>query len=617
MLLTPEEHKRIWEKVDKNGPNGCWLWTGAKTRGYGILSFKAKVTKAPWLFYAVHNNLDVVPFPKGMCVCHKCDNPTCVNPDHLYLGTPKDNTRDAMDRGRWCPSEFQKGEKNHRARFKEEDILEMRRLFSQGVTQDEIAELFYASSSAVCGIVRGKRWKHVGGEVKYIAQKLIPADTIHHVRLDYLKGYGVSYLAQKYNMGYNTVKTIISSTTYRTNDAPLPTNLTQLRNMIHSLEWLIRNPVFGTVKTKSISIGAAARIANCVPITISKRIGEGCIPFRLDGVGEYLLEFDDIAKFLGLPTSKQLGGGEICIQKLGSTLETKRNDRKFGLLATFIDDDLSNKILSYMSDYKIEEEEKVEKEELDEFVDESEYSEADINRFFVYVDKIPGGCWEWWPSKGKNEYGIFICGSRHFPHRFSYEFHTGEKIPTGMLVCHHCDNRSCVNPEHLYLGTQQDNVNDMVKRNRFNPKLGLETKRLNKLVKINNIRENILSTVSNIKRIGSTDYPVVHQVRNLQYMVFRYRSASAQEEVSFCKGYWMKISLQAKKYKPVRISVGKKLSSEQVIEIRRLLSEGYTGEELTRMFGVGRATISYIKHGQKWKFTTPIALSPPVPPCST
>jgi hypothetical protein len=91
------------------------------------------------------------------------------------------------------------------------------------------------------------------------------------------------------------------------------------------------------------------------------------------------------------------------------------------------------------------------------------------DRFWAFV-LIGDGCWEWTGSIGTGGYGHFGdgAGGKVAAHRFSWSLWNG-KIPEGMFVCHHCDNRKCTRPSHLFVGTNEDNVNDMVSKNRHTP----------------------------------------------------------------------------------------------------------------------------------------------------
>jgi hypothetical protein len=93
-------------------------------------------------------------------------------------------------------------------------------------------------------------------------------------------------------------------------------------------------------------------------------------------------------------------------------------------------------------------------------------TEADRTRFESKINKIPSGCWEWTGSRHKKGHGYFsIRNDVIYAHRFSYSLYVG-RIPDGMLVCHRCDNGWCVNPDHLFVGTSQDNTDDMMIKGR-------------------------------------------------------------------------------------------------------------------------------------------------------
>lgn len=92
-------------------------------------------------------------------------------------------------------------------------------------------------------------------------------------------------------------------------------------------------------------------------------------------------------------------------------------------------------------------------------------SATDVERFWKNVKKTDG-CWKWLGAKPSSRYGGMLFGKKHLlAHRISWTLHFGE-IPNGMLVCHHCDNGLCVRPDHLFLGTQADNMRDMISKGR-------------------------------------------------------------------------------------------------------------------------------------------------------
>lgn len=153
LLSTWED--RFWRFVDKKGDDECWNWTANKDRrGYGLFN-NSITTKAHRLSWIISNG----DIPDGMVICHKCDNPSCVNPNHLFIGTIKDNNLDkeAKGRARGTP-----GERNFGAILNEKQVNAIRFLYDSGkFSTYDLSDIFQVSRNAISRIVNRITWRHI------------------------------------------------------------------------------------------------------------------------------------------------------------------------------------------------------------------------------------------------------------------------------------------------------------------------------------------------------------------------------------------------------------------------------------------------------------------------
>ncbi len=146
----------FWTRVDKTDPSGCWIWTGCTTSsGYGRFFWHGKNS---YLAHRVAYEITFGSIPKGMFVCHKCDNPLCVNPDHLFSGTAADNMRDMAVKGR---AASMLGTLNPSAKLNVKMVYKLRELYEQGKTVMEISHQMSVPYSNVWSIVKRKTWTHI------------------------------------------------------------------------------------------------------------------------------------------------------------------------------------------------------------------------------------------------------------------------------------------------------------------------------------------------------------------------------------------------------------------------------------------------------------------------
>ena len=169
--LTQKQEQNFWAKVDKTpgfGPNGdCWEWIASKNEcGYGWFRIGKYTYKAHRAVYKLIYGL----IPINLCILHSCDNPSCVNPSHLWLGTQIDNIRDKVKKGRGRPGGAS-GDKNGmhthpestspRAKLTADQVLEIRAEYAKGKhSYRELGNKWGINHSVIGKIIRRETWKH-------------------------------------------------------------------------------------------------------------------------------------------------------------------------------------------------------------------------------------------------------------------------------------------------------------------------------------------------------------------------------------------------------------------------------------------------------------------------
>jgi hypothetical protein len=145
--------KRFWDKAKKS--EGCWEWTGCKQRtGYGRFRLAGWTQMAHRVAWELVHGL----IPKGMQVLHRCDNPGCVNPNHLFLGTQTDNIYDMTAKGR-----HYRGERHKSAKLTESDVISIR-MFD--IPTRALSNLYGVNRASIRAIKRGEKWKHLANSIE-------------------------------------------------------------------------------------------------------------------------------------------------------------------------------------------------------------------------------------------------------------------------------------------------------------------------------------------------------------------------------------------------------------------------------------------------------------------
>lgn len=191
MNLTEE---RFWEKVDKKSDDECWGWLGPLfPKGYGRTSNSSGAHRLSY-------TLSYGEIPEGMLVCHHCDNPPCVNPKHLFLGTPKDNSDDKVLKER------------HSKKFSFAEIEEIISQYNTGeYSESEIAKKYGVRSQIINNIVNKKNYNYLNFTInKTTHKKKLTKEDVLNIRSEYDKGKTTHQeLANKYGVGRRQIGRIV------------------------------------------------------------------------------------------------------------------------------------------------------------------------------------------------------------------------------------------------------------------------------------------------------------------------------------------------------------------------------------------------------------------------
>lgn len=148
----------FWSRVERGGPDDCWPWKEYIGRaGYGTVKWIGKVSRAHRIAYLLANG----PYSDDLFICHRCDNPPCCNPAHLYAGSPADNMRDRGDRTGFSGNATTRGVVHPKAKLNDESVLAIRQRFREGETSTTLGKEYGVHPSTIMQVVRRVTWTHL------------------------------------------------------------------------------------------------------------------------------------------------------------------------------------------------------------------------------------------------------------------------------------------------------------------------------------------------------------------------------------------------------------------------------------------------------------------------
>lgn len=218
--LTPQQITAFNNKIHRTADgSNCHEWTGSiNDRNYGRFNIGRATYLAHRIAYTLHYGQD----PADLMVCHRCDNPKCCNPFHLFLGTNTDNHTDCVEKGRHV-----RGQAVHTSYLSENDVLEIRRLYSSGqYTYQNLADRFQTTHSNIATILDGRSWKHLpvfskppasthAPKGEHAGNSKLTEQKVREIRRLRATGLPLAKIAQKMNVHLGTIFQIVNGKTWK------------------------------------------------------------------------------------------------------------------------------------------------------------------------------------------------------------------------------------------------------------------------------------------------------------------------------------------------------------------------------------------------------------------
>lgn len=218
--------ERFWEKVNRDGPipphrpelGPCWIWTAAINHhrgGYGMFALRKGVIRRA---HRIAWELTSCPVPAGLMVLHRCDNPPCVRPAHLFTGTGGDNMADMHSKGR---ANRPAGEANSLAKLTDAEVVAIREARARGVKGRILAEQYGVRVTHIYQVSRG-RWAHLGGATERAPARgeqsgraILTEDDVRRIRAEYAAGRSCAEMGREVGLGRDAIWKAATRKTWR------------------------------------------------------------------------------------------------------------------------------------------------------------------------------------------------------------------------------------------------------------------------------------------------------------------------------------------------------------------------------------------------------------------